>query len=202
MYWVMSHQSDWGYYTALESDPPMKWPVQTVLWFLKVNQGDIGLGHLENIASWKHLDNFSTLSGRNQFFTLCTFFLNCLFFPARVKLVPYMRRSFGKTTCDDAVWSWDSSMLRILFTSFVLQVSVMRTKWLWSLSELIINREWMRGLYFLKLVSSHYNKRKLLSRTNLHAWTNLHKRKRILIIFCVLSFLTWRDATGSNWKYL
>ena len=30
MYWVMSHQSDWGYYTALESDPPMKWPVQTV----------------------------------------------------------------------------------------------------------------------------------------------------------------------------
>ena len=118
MYWVMSHQSDWGYYTALESDPPMKWPVQTVLWFLKVNQGDIGFGHLENIASWKHLDNFSTLSGRNQFFTLCTFFFNCLFFPASVKLVPYMRRSFGKTTCDDVVWSWDSSMLRILFTSF------------------------------------------------------------------------------------
>ena len=39
-----------------------------------------------------------------------------------------MRRSFGKTTCDDAVWSRDSSILRILFTSFVLQVSVMRTK--------------------------------------------------------------------------
>ena len=118
MYWVMSHQSDWGNYTALESDPPMKWPVQTVLWFLKVNRGDIGSGHLENIASWKHLDNCSTLSGRNQFFSLCTFFLNCLFFPASVKLVPYMRRSFGKTTCDDAVWSWDSPMLRILFTSF------------------------------------------------------------------------------------
>ena len=164
MYWVMSHQSDWGYYTALESDPPMKWPGQTVLWFLKVNQGDIGFGHLENIASWKHLDNFSTLSGRNQFFTLCTCFLNCSFFPASVKLVPYMRRSFGKTTCDDAVWSWDSSMLRILFTSFVWQFSVMRTKWLWSLSELIINREWIKGLYFLKMVSSQYNKRKLLSR--------------------------------------
>ena len=132
--------------------------------FLKVNQGDIGFGHLENIASWKHLDNFSTLSDRNQFFTLCTFFFNLLIFPASVKLVPYMRRSFGKTTCDDAVWTWDSSLWRILFTSFVLQVSVMRTKWFWSLSELIINREWIEGLYFLKLVLSQYNKRKLLSR--------------------------------------
>ena len=48
--------------------------------FLKVNQGDIGFGHLENIPSWKHLDNFSTLSDRNQFFALCTFFfLICLF---------------------------------------------------------------------------------------------------------------------------
>ena len=85
MYWVMSHQSDWGYYTALESDPPMKWLVQTVLWFLKVNQGDIGFGHLENIASWKHLDNFSTLSGRNQFFTLCTFFFQLLIFSSECK---------------------------------------------------------------------------------------------------------------------
>ena len=125
--------------------------------FLKVNQGDIGFGHLENIASWKHLDNFSTLSDRNQFFTLCTFFFNLLIFPASVKLVPYMRRSFGKTAFDEAVWSWessDSSILRILFASFLLQVSVMRTKWFWSLSELIINREWIKGLYFLRLVLS------------------------------------------------
>ena len=121
---------------------PGKWSTNEMVrsnsTFLKVNQGNIGFGHLENIASWKHLDNFSTLSDRNQsVFTLCTFF-DLLIFPASVKLVPYMRRSFGKTTCDDAVWSWDSSILRILFTSFVLQVSVMRTKWFWSLSELII----------------------------------------------------------------
>ena len=117
MYWVMSHQSDWGYYTALKRDPPMKWPVQTVLWFLKVNQGDIGFGLLENIASWKHLDNFSTLSGRNQFSTLCTFFLNCLFFPASVKLVPYMRRSFGKTT----LW-WCGLVMRLFYvTDFVYE---------------------------------------------------------------------------------
>ena len=122
--------------------------------FLKVNQGDIGFGHLENIANWKQLDNFSTLSDRNQFFTLCTFFFNVLIFPASVKLVPYMCRSFGKTACDDAVWSWDSSILRILVTSFVLQVSVVRTKWFWFLSELITNREWIKGLYVLKLVLS------------------------------------------------
>ena len=213
--------------------------------FLKVNQGDIGFGHLKNIASWKHLDSFSTLSDRNQFFTLHFFFWTA-YFPSECKatilakslgtlsqkhrkfahppsapnavliwralhtknhcrrfqhclgwegggqwpkqcdinratdlrkafftnvqfcacffrvsqgllarvVVPYMPRSFGKTTCDDAVWSWDSSILRILFMSFILQVSVMRTKWFWSLSELIINREWIKGLYFLKLVLS------------------------------------------------
>ena len=120
--------------------------------------------------------------------SLCALFFNLLIFPASVKLVPYTRRSFGKTTCDDAVWSWDSSILTILFRSFVLQVSFMRTKWFWYLSELIINREWIKGLYFLKLVSSQWNKRKRFQ-TNLRAWTNLHKRKRILFIFCVLSFL-------------
>ena len=121
--------------------------------FLKVNQGDIGFGHLENIASWKH----SVLH-------FIHFFFNLLIFPASVKLVSYMCRSFGKTTCDDAVWSWDSSIFRILFTSFVLQVSVMRTKCFWSLSELKINQEWIKGLYVLKLVLSQWNKKCYISR--------------------------------------
>ena len=43
-----------------------------------------------------------------------------LIFPASVKLIPDMHRSFGNATCDDAVKS--ASILRILFTSFVLQV--------------------------------------------------------------------------------
>ena len=105
--------------------------------FLKVNQGDIGFGHLENTASWKHLDDFSTLSNKNQFFTLRP--SNVLIFPARVKLTFHMRRSFGNATCDDAVNS--ASISRTLFTSFVLQVSIMRTKRFWPLSVLLINRE-------------------------------------------------------------
>ena len=68
---------------------------------LKVNRGDIDFGHLENVASWKHLNDFSTLSDRNQFFTLRL--SNVFIFPASAKLVPYMGRSFGNTTCDDAV---------------------------------------------------------------------------------------------------
>ena len=52
--------------------------------FLKVNQGDIGFGHLENTTSWKHLDDFSN---RNQFFTLRP--SNVLIFPASVKLIPH-----------------------------------------------------------------------------------------------------------------
>ena len=117
MYWVMSHQSDWGYYTALESDPPMKWPVQTVLWFLKVNQGDIGFGHLENIASWKHLDNFSTLSGRNQFFTLCTFFFELLIFSSECKASSLHALVFWEYN----LW-WCSLVMRLFYvTDFVYE---------------------------------------------------------------------------------
>ena len=92
--------------------------------FLKVNQGDIGFGHLENTTSRKHLDDFSTLSNRKKFFTLHP--SNVLIFPASVKLTPHMRRSFGNATCDDAVKP--AFILRILFTSFVLHVSIMRMK--------------------------------------------------------------------------
>ena len=47
---------------------PVKWSTSEVAClnstFLKVNQGDIGFGHLENTTSRKHLDDFSTLSNR------------------------------------------------------------------------------------------------------------------------------------------
>ena len=49
--------------------------------------------------------------------------------------------SFRNTTCDDLVRSWDASILMILFTRFVLQVSVTRTKRFWPLSDLLINWE-------------------------------------------------------------
>ena len=80
----------------------------------------LGFGHLENIASWKHLDDFSTLFDRSQFFTLRP--SNVLNFPASVKLVP---------TCTGLL-GWDS---RFYIKDFVLQISVMRTKRLWSLSK-------------------------------------------------------------------
>ena len=120
---------------------PVKWSTNEIACFnstfVKVNQGDIDFGCLENTASWKHFDHFSTLPDRNQFFTLRP--SNVLIFPVSVKLLPYMHRSFGYTTCDDAVRP--ASILRILFTSFVLQVSIMRTKRFWSLSKVQINWE-------------------------------------------------------------
>ena len=152
--WVMSHQSDWGYYTALESDTPMKWPVQTVHSWRSTKETLVS-AILKTLLA-ENIWTISRYCPTEISSSLCALFVffNLLIFPASVKLIPYMRRSLGKTTCDDAIWSWDSSILMILFTSFVLQDFVMRTKWIWSLSELIINRKWIKGLYFLKLVLS------------------------------------------------
>ena len=69
---------------------PVKWSTNEMArsnsTFLKVNQGDIDCGHLENVASWKHLNDFSTLSDRSHFFTLRP--SNVFIFPGSAKLVP------------------------------------------------------------------------------------------------------------------
>ena len=121
--------------------------------FLKVNQGDIGFGHLENIASWKHLDNFSTLSDRNQFFTLYLFFFTA-YFPCECKASSLHAQVFG----EDNFW-WCGLVMRLFYLKdFVYEFRFAslcyETKSFWSLSELIINREWTKGPYFLKLVLS------------------------------------------------
>ena len=120
MYWVMSHQSDWGYYTALESGPPMKWPVQTVLRFLKVNQGDIGLGHLENTASWKHLDNFSTLSRQKSVLHFVHFFFfELLIFSSECKAS--YSSLHAQVFWEDNLW-WCGLVMRLFYvTDFVYE---------------------------------------------------------------------------------
>ena len=69
---------------------PVKWSTNEMArsnsTFLKVNQGDIDCGHLENVASWKHLNDFPTLSDRSHFFTLRP--SNVFIFPGSAKLVP------------------------------------------------------------------------------------------------------------------
>ena len=89
--------------------------------FLKVNQGDNGFGHLENIvwAISQHCPteiNFSLLHPSNL-----------LIFPASVKLVPtragllgtqLVMMRFGRYETQDSIFNKD----------FVSQVSVMRTK--------------------------------------------------------------------------